>query len=123
MSVPEGLDGRIRTKRRGVLQPLIPRTPLLSSSEHAGWRGIILEKHMADADYVAADVDTYSDLVHIFAGVPARHDWRADGRHVTALSTEGSIAVAPRGMHASVRVVRTQPDIQWILEFEAAAIS
>jgi len=105
-----------------VLQPLIPRSPLLSSSEHAGWRGIILEKHMADADY-AADVDAYSDLVHIFAGVPARHEWRVDGRQVTALSAAGSVAVAPRGMHTSVHVVRTKPDIQWILEFDAPAVS
>src|SRR5215831_1339756 len=123
MSVSEGLDERIRTKRRGIVQPLIPRSPLRSSSEGQGWRGVILEKHMADANYVAADIDAYSDLVHIFAGVPARHEWRIDGRQVTALSAEGSVAVEPRGMHASVHVVRTKPDIQWILEFDAVVIS
>jgi AraC family transcriptional regulator len=117
------LDKRIRTKRCGVMQPLIPRSPLLSSSARAGWRGIILEKHMADADYVAADFDVHSDLVHIFAGVPARHEWRADGRQVTALSGEGSVAVEPRGLHATVHVVREKPDIQWILEFDATVIS
>jgi AraC family transcriptional regulator len=121
--VSEGFDGRIRTRRRGVLQPLIPRAPLLSSSGRAPWRGIILEKHMADADYLATDVDVCSDLVHIFTGLPARHEWRADGRHVTAISAEGSVVVEPRGMHVSVHVVRAKADIQWILEFDASVIS
>jgi AraC family transcriptional regulator len=121
--VSEGVDKRIRTKRGDVMQPLIPRSPLLSSSTRAGWRGIILEKHMADADYVAADFDVHSDLVHIFAGIPVRHEWRAEGRQVTALSVEGSVAVEPRGLHATVHVVREKPDIQWILEFDATVIS
>jgi len=65
MSVSEGLDERIRTKRRGIVQPLIPRSPLRSSSEGPGWRGVILEKHMADADYVAAVVQALRSGVNL----------------------------------------------------------
>ena len=78
---------------------------------------------MADADYVAADFDVHPDRVHIFAGVAARHDWRADGCQATALSGEGAVAVELCGLHVSVHVVHEKPDIQWIPEFDATAIS
>ena len=94
--MPEASNARILTKRVGAPQPLIPRLPLLSSAESAGWRGILLEKHLADADYAVENFDVHSHLVHIFAGVPVRHEWLADGRHTTALSTEGSVLVEPR---------------------------
>jgi len=121
--MPEASNARILTKRVGAPQPLIPRLPLLSSAESAGWRGILLEKHLADADYAVENFDVHSHLVHIFAGVPVRHEWLADGRHTTALSTEGSVLVEPRGMHATVHVVRPKPDIQWILEFDHTVIA
>src|SRR5262249_13505906 len=77
-----------------------------------------LEKHLADAEYVSTDFDVYSHLVHIFTGVPVRHEWRVEGRAHRVQSIAGSILIEPRGLHASVRVCRSQREIQWILEFD-----
>jgi len=118
----ESLTRRIQTVRHGQLQPLIPRPPLLSSAATADWQGITLEKHLADAEYVATDFDVYSDLVHIFTGVPVRHEWWAEGRTHRAYSIAGNILIEPKGLHASVRVYRSHSDIQWILEFDATLV-
>lgn len=107
---------RILTTRNGRIEPLIPRAPLASSGDN--WLGITLEKHVADADYVRTDFSVHSNLVHIFTGRPLRQEWRIDGRNYRVQNIAGSLMLAPKGLEASVRAVRTQPDVQWILELE-----
>ena len=107
---------RIQTFRNGRLEPLIPRLPLLSSG--ATWQGITLEKHIADAEYVRENFDNHSHLLHFFTGVPVRHEWRVEGRTYNLRSVAGSALVVPQGLHASVHCWRSQPDVQWILDFD-----
>jgi len=118
----EDTTRRIQTVRRGRLEPLIAAMPLLSSATKADWRGITLEKHLADANYVSTDFEVYSDLIHIFTGVPAQSEWRVEGRTHRVQNIAASILIEPKGLHASVRVCRSQRDIQWILEFNPALI-
>jgi AraC family transcriptional regulator len=82
------------------------------------WRGITLEKHLADAEYVRTNFNVHSHLVHAFAGSPLIQDWRIDGRHYRVQNTAGSLMLAPKGIHASVHAIRSQPNIQWILELD-----
>jgi AraC family transcriptional regulator len=107
---------RILTARSGRIEPLIPRAPLASSGDK--WKAITLEKHLADPDYVRTDFAVYSNLVHIFSGRPLTQEWRIDGRSYRVQNTAGSLMVAPKGIQASVRAVRTESDVQWILELE-----
>jgi AraC family transcriptional regulator len=107
---------RILTARSGRIEPLIPRAPLASSG--GKWKAITLEKHLADPDYVRTDFAVYSNLVHIFSGRPLTQEWRIDGRSYRVQNTAGSLMVAPKGIQASVRAVRTESDVQWILELE-----
>jgi AraC family transcriptional regulator len=116
----EGPPRRIQTIRDGRLEPLIPRPPLLSSGDN--WQGITLEKHLADADYDRSDFEVYSNLVHVFTGAPAQQEWRTKGRNFRVQNVAGSIMIVPRGLHASVHVSRSRPDVQWILELDRAVI-
>jgi AraC family transcriptional regulator len=45
-------------------------------------------------------------------------EWRIDGRHHRVQNTSGSLTIAPKGLQSSVRAVRSQPDVQWILELD-----
>jgi AraC family transcriptional regulator len=105
---------RILTVRNGKIEPLIPRTPLASSGSTL--QGITLEKHIADSEYVRSNFAVHSHLLHIFTGRPLTQEWRIDGRNHRVQNTDGSLMLAPRGLQASVRTVRSQPDVQWILE-------
>ena len=116
----EGPPRRIQTIRDGRLEPLIPRPALLSSGDN--WQGITLEKHLADADYDRSDFEVYSNLVHVFTGAPAQQEWRTKGRNFRVQNVAGSIMIVPRGLHASVHVSRSRPDVQWILELDRAVI-
>ena len=107
---------RILTTRNGKVEPLLRRDPLASSSNK--WQGITLEKHLADRDYVRSDFAVHSNLVHIFTGRPVTQEWRFDGHNYRVQNTASSLMLAPKGLQASVRVARTQPDVQWILELE-----
>ena len=109
---------RILTPRAGKIEPLIPRAPLASSG--GKWRGITLEKHNADADYVRTNFDVHSNLLHIFTGLPVTQQWSFNGRTYQVQNLSGSMTLAPQGLHASVRAVRTQPGVQWILQLEPA---
>lgn len=113
---------RIQTNRGGRLEPLIPRPPLLSSASGANWQGLILEKHMAEAEYVRSDFEVHWHLLHMFTGVPVVHEWRADGHHHRVRSIAGDILIEPQGLHASVHVSRSQPEAQWLLEFDPTAL-
>lgn len=114
------LTRRIETVRNGRLEPLVSRSPLLSSD--ATWQGITLEKHLADAEYIRESFDNHSHLLHILTGVPVRHEWRAGGRNYYVDSMAGSVMVIPRGLHASVRCWRSHPEVQWILEFDHSRV-
>ena len=116
----EGPPRRIQTIREGRLEPLIPRAPLLSSGDN--WQGITLEKHLGDADYHRADFEVYSNLMHVFTGVPTQQEWSTEGRSFRVHNMAGSILIAPRGLHASVHVSRNHPDVQWIIEFDPAVL-
>jgi len=107
---------RILTARNGKVEPLIPREPIASSGEK--WRGITLEKHLADRDYVRSNFATHSNLVHVFTGSPVTQEWRFDGHNYRVQNTAGSMMLAPRGLQATVRAMRIRPDVQWILELE-----
>lgn len=107
---------RILTARNGKLEPLIPRAPLESSG--GKWQGIVLEKHIADPDYVRSGFTVHSNLVHIFTGRPLVQEWRIDGRNHRVQNTAGSLMLAPKGLQASVRAIRAQSDVQWILELD-----
>jgi AraC family transcriptional regulator len=110
----ETLTRRILTKRGGAIEPLIPNPPLLTSG--GAWRGIILEKHLAGADYVRRNFESYSNLIHCFNG-RVRHKWQIDGRTFETQNTPGSVAIEPRGLYTSaVHVARPRPEVQWILE-------
>lgn len=111
-----GSPRRILTARDGKIEPLIPRAPLASSS--GKWQGITLEKHITDADYIRSDFSVHSNLVHIFTGGPVSQEWRFDGRTYAVQNAAGSMMLAPKGLHASVRAHRTRRDVQWILELE-----
>ena len=115
MASPD-LSRRILTKRDGKIEPLVPRLPLKSSS--GAWQGVTLEKHMAEADYVRRDFVIHSNLLHVFAGRPVTQEWRIDGRNQHVQNTAGSLMIAPKGLQTSVRAVRSQPDVQWILEVD-----
>lgn len=110
----EKLARRIQTARAGRIEPLIPIEPLRSSG--ASWRNLILEKHLAPVEYVRSDLEVYSHLLHSFTGLPVRQDWRVEGRSHQVQNTAGSVLLLPRGMHGSVSVRRSRPEIQWILE-------
>lgn len=112
--MPENLAIRIQTARSGRIEPLIPREPLRSSG--ASWRNLILEKHIAEIEYVRSDLDVHSHLLHIFTGVPVRQDWRVEGRVHQVQNTAGTMSLLPQGLHGSVSVRRSRPGIQWILE-------
>jgi len=122
MRMSEGSIRRIQTVRGGRLEPLIVRSPILSSAAHADWKGLILEKHLADAEYVRTNFDVYSNLIHIFAGVPVQQEFRTEGRVHRVQNTPGSVLIEPKGLHASVRVSRSQPDIQWILDVNSTVV-
>ena len=98
------------------------RPPIASSAAHAHWKGLILEKHLAEADYVRTNFDVYSHLIHIFAGVPVQQEFRTEGRIHRVQNTPGSVLIEPKGLHVSVRVCRTQPDIQGILELDPTVV-
>jgi AraC family transcriptional regulator len=95
---------------------------MLSSATHARWKGLILEKHLAGAEYVRTNFDVYSHLIHIFTGVPVQQEFQIEGRTHRVQNTPGSMMIEPQGLHASVRVRRSQPDIQWILELDPAVV-
>ena len=118
----DGSIRRIQTVRGGRLVPLILRSPTLSSAVNADWKGLILEKHIADAEYVRTNFEVHSHLIHIFAGVPVQQEFRTQGRVHRVQNTPGSILIEPKGLHASVRVCRSQPDIQWILEIDSTVV-
>jgi AraC family transcriptional regulator len=118
----DGSMRRIQTMRGGRLEPLVGQPPILSSTTHARWKGLILEKHLADAEYVRTNFDVYSHLIHIFTGVPVQQEFRIAGRTHRVQNTPGSIMIEPQGLHASVRVRRSQPDIQWILELDPTLV-
>lgn len=107
---------RILTARNGKVEPLLPREPLASSGNK--WRGITLEKHLADPDYVRSNFAVHSNLVHVFTGSPVSQEWRFDGHNYRVQNTAGSLMLAPKGLEASVRAVRARPGVQWILELE-----
>ena len=111
---------RIQTARHGKIEPLIPTSPLRSSGRM--WQGIILEKHLAGAEYTRTDFDVHSHLVHSFGSVPATSGWRVDGRNHRVQHTPGGVLIEPKGLHASVQVSRARPDVQWIIELEPAGI-
>jgi len=107
---------RILTARNGKVEPLIPREPIASSGNK--WAGITLEKHLAEPDYIRSNFAVHSNLVHVFTGSPVTQEWRFDGHNYRVQNTAGSMMLAPKGLEATVRAVRTQPDVQWILELE-----
>ena len=107
---------RILTARNGKVEPLIPRGPIASSGNK--WAGITLEKHLAEPDYIRSNFAVHSNLVHVFTGSPVTQEWRFDGHNYRVQNTAGSMMLAPKGLEATVRAVRTQPDVQWILELE-----
>jgi AraC family transcriptional regulator len=86
------------------------------------WQGIILEKHLADAEYFRTDFDVQSHLVHSFGSVPATSEWRVDGRNYRVQHTPGGVLIEPKGVHASVQVSRARPDVQWIIELAPGRI-
>jgi len=112
---------RITTLRNGRLEPLIVRPPLRSSAASAHWHGMILEVHRADTEYVRPDLNSRSNLIHVFTG-PVRHEWHLDGHVHRVNSGSGSVLIVPNGLEASVRVWRARPDTQWILEFDPATM-
>jgi AraC family transcriptional regulator len=105
--------------RDGKIEPLVPRLPLKSSG--GAWQGVTLEKHIADADYVRPNFVVHSNLLHIFAGRPVTQKWRIDGRNHRVQNIAGSLAIAPKGLQTSVRAVRSEPDVQWILELDPSS--
>ena len=107
---------RILTARNGKVEPLIPREPIASSGNK--WAGLTLEKHLAEPDYIRSNFAVHSNLVHVFTGSPVTQEWRFDGHNYRVQNTAGSMMLAPKGLEATVRAVRTQPDVQWILELE-----
>lgn len=107
---------RILTARDGKIAPLIPRVPMATSG--AKWQGITLEKHISDSDYIRTDFVVQSNLLHIFSGVPVTQEWRFNAHTYRVLNTPGSVMLAPKGLQASVRTIRSKPDVQWILEVE-----
>ena len=115
---PDHSIARIQTVRNGRLEPLIPRAPLRSSAVHSDWRGMLLEEHHADMEYVRPDLRSRSTLLHIFTGVAVRHEWRVGGQTHRFHSPPGSMLIVPEGFEGSVRAWRSRPGIQWILEFE-----
>ncbi len=112
--MPEASTRRILTTRDGKIGPLIPRPPLQSSGDK--WQGLTFEKHLADTEYVRTNFEVSSHLMHVFGGCTLLQDWRFEGRNYRVQNTAGSLMMAPRGLHASVRAVRSRPDVQWILE-------
>jgi len=110
------LSRRILTTRSGRVEPLIPRTPLASSGSK--WQGFTLEKHIAEADYVRTNFVVHSNLMHFFTGSLVAQEWRFDGHTFRVQSAPDSVLLAPKGLQASVHALRTQPDVQWILELE-----
>ena len=66
--------------------------------------------------------DVHSHLIHIFTGVPVEQEFRVEGRIHRAQNTPGSVLIEPQGVHASGRVRRSQPDIQWILELDPTLV-
>jgi len=113
------LSRRILTAREGKIEPLVPHLPLKSSG--GAWQGVTLEKHMADADYVRPNFVVHSNLLHVFAGRPVTQEWRIDGRNHHVKNIAGSLAIAPKGLQTSVRAVRSEPDVQWILELDPSS--
>jgi len=113
---------RIQTVRNGRLEPLIPRTPLRSSAPRSDWHGMIFEEHHAEAEYVRPDVRSCSIVLHVFTGVPVRHEWRVDGHRLRFHSAEGSILMLPNAFEGSVRCWRSRAETQWILEFQPRAL-
>src|SRR5262245_23952864 len=113
---------RIQTVRNGRQEPLIPRTPLRSSALRADWHGMIFEEHRAEAEYVRPDVRSCSIVLHVFTGVPVRHEWRVDGRRLRFHSAEGSILILPNAFEGSVRCWRSRAETQWILEFDPTTL-
>ena len=71
--MPDSQTRRILTKREGVIEPLVPNPPLLTSG--GAWRGIVLEKHLANVDYVRTNFENHSDLIHCFTGRPVQQEW------------------------------------------------
>jgi AraC family transcriptional regulator len=122
VATPGSSIARILTVRNGRQEPLIPRPPLKSSAFRSDWSGMILEEHCAPAEYVRPDVKNCSTLVHVFTGVPVRHEWRVDGHTYRVHSPAGSILIVPNGFEGSVRCWRPRPETQWILEFEPRAM-
>ena len=111
----ETLTRRILTKLGGAIEPLIPRPPLLTSG--GSWKGIILEKHLADPDYVRRNFESHSHLIHFFTGRAIQQVWKVDGRTHVAQNPPGSFSIEPRGLHvAAVQVTRPRSEVQWILE-------
>ena len=117
----EALTRRILTVRGGKIEPLIPRSPQQSSEDT--WEGVMLEKHLADADYVRTNFEAHSHLVHVFGSVPVRQEWRIEGRNVCLENAPGSVLIEPKGLQvSSVHASRQRPDVQWIVEFTSGGI-
>jgi AraC family transcriptional regulator len=83
---------------------------------------MLFEEHHADSEYVRPDVKNCSTLLHVFTGVPVRQEWRVDGRTLRFHSAEGTILIVPTAFEGAVRCWRPRPAIQWMLEFDAAAM-
>jgi hypothetical protein len=115
------LSGRILTKRVGSIRPLVPIEPLRLNADRARWLGI--NSRNIWPRLITWPLTSKCFRIHIFTGPAVRHEWRADGHYTVALSTAGSVMVAPRGMHATVLVMRSRPAVQWILEFDHAAVA
>ena len=121
-SESSGSIPRIRTICDGQLQPLVRRSLLRSSAISARWHGLILEEHRADAYYERPNLKSCSNILHVFTGVPVRHEWQIDGRTLRFHSAEGSVVIVPTGFECRVACWRSRPAVQWIIEFDHAVM-
>ena len=96
---------------------------MLSSATGAAWQGLILERHLADDVYDARDIETASNILHFFEGVPLTCEWRSDGRTQRIQNLPGSMALVPRGFRFDVHCVRSQRSPQWILDLDQATFA
>jgi AraC family transcriptional regulator len=84
---------------------------------------MVLEEHRAEAEYVRPDLRNYSHIVHVFSGVPVRHQWRVDGHVRRYHSVEGSALILPDGFEAAVHCRRSGAGMQWILALDPIVLN
>ena len=113
-----GSAGRIQSLRSGRAGAIVPQRPVLSSAAGAGWQGLLLERHTADAVYDAHDVEASSNILHFFDGVPLTTEWRSGGHTHRVVNLPGSMALEPRGFQFDVHCVRSQRATQWVLDLD-----